>query len=131
MKKYPLLLYFSAVRQGLTRSLSTQKTMMHTTTILRFIIVACCFFTFNNVVAGDAENGKLLAQSKGCIACHGLDGMGIADIYPNLAGQHERYLIDQMHAFRSKKRENALMYPFAASLTDAEIRDLSAYYSGL
>mgnify|MGYP006215235675 FL=1 len=52
----------------------------------------------------------------------------IADIYPNLNGQWERYLRVQLQAYRSQKRENAVMYPMAKDLTDEEIRILAAHY---
>ena len=40
----------------------------------------------------------------------------------------ERYLRVQLQAYRSQKRENAVMYPMAKDLTDEEIRILAAHY---
>ena len=73
-------------------------------------------------------DGAALAVEKGCIACHGQDGKAIADIYPNLNGQWERYLRLQLQAYRSEKRVNAVMYGMAKDLTDEEIRILAAHY---
>lgn len=73
-------------------------------------------------------DGGALAAEKGCIACHGADGKAIADIYPNLNGQWERYLRLQLRAYRSEKRANPIMYGMAKDLTDEEIRILAAHY---
>jgi cytochrome c553 len=78
--------------------------------------------------SGGPVDGAALAAEKGCIACHGQDGKAIADIYPNLNGQWERYLRLQLQAYRSEKRVNAVMYGMAKDLTDEEIRILAAHY---
>ena len=64
-----------------------------------------------------------------CVACHGIDGIGILPEYPNLAGQHADYLQVSLKAYRSGQRKNAVMGGMAAALTDADIRELAAYYS--
>ena len=95
------------------------------------VLAAALALTSAWVAAGDADNGRQLIDSKGCVACHGVDGVGIVDSYPNLGGQHERYLSEQLAAFKSKRRDNAIMYPFAAALTPQEMSDIAAYYSSL
>ncbi|MBT8114251.1 MAG: cytochrome c [Arenicella sp.] len=82
--------------------------------------------------AGDAEAGKSKAAT--CAACHGADGISIADIYPNLAGQKEGYLVSATKAYRDGTRTGgmtAVMAPMATGLSDEDIADLAAYYSGL
>ena len=74
------------------------------------------------------EPGATLAEEKGCIACHGLDGVAIAPSYPNLAGQWERYLRLQLRAYRDGKRQNEIMAGFAAELSDDDIRELASFY---
>jgi cytochrome c553 len=64
-----------------------------------------------------------------CVACHGIDGIGILPEYPNLAGQHEDYLRHSLKAYRSGQRKNAVMGGMAAPLTDADIKELARYYS--
>ncbi|MCB0362032.1 MAG: cytochrome c [Bdellovibrionales bacterium] len=66
-----------------------------------------------------------------CAACHGKDGVGTQPKYPNLAGQHEVYLIAQLKAFKSGERKNPEMQPMAAMLSDADMKELAAYYAGL
>ena len=64
-----------------------------------------------------------------CVACHGIDGIGILPEYPNLAGQHEDYLRVALKGYRSGQRKNAVMAGMAAALTDSDIRELARYYS--
>jgi cytochrome c553 len=78
----------------------------------------------------EAPDGAALAEAKGCIACHGPDGVATAPAYPNLAGQWERYLRLQLLAYRAGRRENAIMAGFAGALSDAEIRALAQHYAG-
>ena len=82
-----------------------------------------------SMAAGDAAAGK--AKSAVCAGCHGANGISAAPIYPNLAGQKEAYLAAQIKAFRDGTRANAIMAPMAKPLSDADIDNLAAYYSGL
>ncbi|QGG81202.1 c-type cytochrome [Litorivicinus lipolyticus] len=75
------------------------------------------------------QSGSELAQVKGCIGCHGMDGIGIGPTFPNLAGQHSSYLVEQLRHYRSGYRPNAIMAGQATNLTDAEIFDLASYYA--
>jgi cytochrome c553 len=50
-------------------------------------------------------------------------------MYPNLAGQKEQYLVDAIKAYKSGARENAMMKPMVASLSDADVENLAAYFS--
>ena len=79
--------------------------------------------------AGDAAAGK--AKSGNCAACHGAEGISGNDIWPNLAGQKAGYLVKQMKAFRDGGRKDPMMSPMAAALTDEDIDNLAAYFSGL
>ncbi|MBX2824896.1 MAG: cytochrome c4 [Gammaproteobacteria bacterium] len=81
------------------------------------------------VFAGDPEAGK--AKSAVCAACHGMDGKALLPEYPNLAAQGEKYMIKQLQEFKSGARENALMMPMAANLSDEDMADISAYYASL
>ena len=66
-----------------------------------------------------------------CAACHGEDGIARDTEVPHLAGQNERYLFNQMIAFRSGKRQHKEMRYMARAMTTAEIAALSAYYAAL
>lgn len=51
-----------------------------------------------------AEDGKKLFLKKTCVACHGKDGRKAIIGYPNLAGQNEKYLLQQMKDIASGAR---------------------------
>jgi cytochrome c553 len=72
--------------------------------------------------------GATLAQR--CAICHGPSGISRADS-PNLAGQYASVIYKQLLDFRSGARSNAIMSPFAISLTDQDVSDLAAYYAFL
>ena len=82
-----------------------------------------------SVTAGEAAAGK--SKSATCAACHGPNGISPNDLWPNLAGQKAGYLAVQMKAFRDGKRADPMMAPMAASLSDADIADLAAFYASL
>ena len=77
--------------------------------------------------AGNAAEGK--NKSAVCHACHGATGIAMQPIYPNLAGQHQDYLVISLQGFRDGSRQNAIMSGFAANLSDADIADISAWYA--
>lgn len=96
-------------------------------TILVAPILVLSLFA-GQIAAAEAGEGAALASEKGCVACHGKDGVAIAPIYPNLAGQWKRYLREQLHAYRSGRRQNNVMQGFAAGLSDDDIRRLADHY---
>ena len=81
------------------------------------------------VLAQDAVAGKTKAAV--CSACHGAEGISVLPDYPNLAGQKQKYLETSIKAYRDGGRKHAVMSPMAAGLSDADILDLAAYFSGL
>jgi cytochrome c553 len=64
-----------------------------------------------------------------CAACHAADGNSAISLNPKLAGQHPEYLEKQLMEFKSGKRANAVMSGMAAGLSDAEMKELAAYFS--
>ena len=78
-------------------------------------------------LAGDAAAGK--AKAAMCASCHGTDGNSPAPTFPKLAGQHKAYLVDALKQYRSGARNNAMMKPMVAALTDADIANLAAFYA--
>jgi len=77
--------------------------------------------------AGSKEAGQ--AKAATCAACHGMDGNSLNPEWPNLAGQHETYIVRQLTAFHGGQRQNLLMSPMAAILTEQDMADLAAYFS--
>ena len=97
--------------------------------ILTLIALAALSFNISAVSAGDAAAGKV--KSATCAACHGANGISNNDMWPNLAGQKEGYLVAQLKAFRDGGRANPMMAPMAAPLSDEDIANLAAYYASL
>ena len=76
------------------------------------------------------RRGRAKAQSV-CGVCHGVDGLTKIPEAPNLAGQNESYLIEQMGAFKSGERKNEMMSVVVQDLSETDIENLAAYYSGI
>ena len=78
------------------------------------------------------KKGNKYSGIPACKSCHGEHGEG-SDQLPRLAGQHKRYVADQLHAFgeRARTNDNAVMHTVASKLTEMEIEAVSLYVSGL
>ncbi|HEV7275252.1 MAG TPA: c-type cytochrome [Devosiaceae bacterium] len=80
----------------------------------------------------DATGGIFGDQRIDCLRCHGLEGAGDpSGAFPRLAGQGAWYLYKTLHDFAQGRRQNEVMSPIARTLTDEEMRALSAYYAAL
>jgi cytochrome c553 len=78
---------------------------------------------------GAVEAGRQKAEK--CAACHGLDGLSKIAEAPNLAGQNEHYLVEQLGAFKSGARQNEMMSIVIQDLSQTDIEDLAAYYAAI
>ena len=76
----------------------------------------------------DLAKGQAIATQV-CAACHTADGSRGAPAYPILQGQHAEYLAKQLAEFKSGKRNNAIMKGFASTLSDEDMRHVSAFYA--
>jgi cytochrome c553 len=77
---------------------------------------------------GDRAAGRQLAGQ--CRTCHGLDGFAQIPIAPNIGGESADYIARQLTAFRDGAREHEMMSIVAKNLTDQQIADLAAWFSG-
>jgi len=77
---------------------------------------------------GDASAGKAIAE-RDCKTCHGLDGRGVAPGIPHLAAQRERYLFLALTEYLEVRRTHAALRELVKRLTEAELRNVVAYYS--
>jgi cytochrome c553 len=80
-----------------------------------------------NVEGGSAENGATKAAV--CGACHGPNGNSANPEWPNLAGQSAVYLDNQLRLFKENVRNNPVMQPIVAPLTDEDFKDLAMYFA--
>lgn len=80
----------------------------------------------------DPDQGKEIMRT--CAACHGEYGEGGGGgVYPRISGMHADYLADQLRAFKSRKRENIPMIPFAneRELPEKDVLDVAHYLASI
>ena len=82
----------------------------------------------------DLQKGSELAAQI-CVACHGADGNSPLPANPKLAQQHADYLYKQLKDFKVEEgaaaaaRPSAIMAGFAATLSEADMRNVAAHYA--
>ena len=98
-------------------------------------VVALAALFANPVLADEAKGPAKPDLNKGstisatvCAACHTSDGSRGIPTNPILQGQHADYLVKQLQEFKSGKRDNAIMKPMAATLSDDDMRNVAAFY---
>ena len=97
---------------------------------LRFIILFFLTFSFVNA-SSSYEIGKNLYMEKGCFSCHGTKAEGM-HMYPRLANRAGGFLSYKLKRFRDKLSDNQqqeMMIPFATSLSDIDIENLTNFMS--
>jgi len=90
---------------------------------------ACVLACGMSAAQADLQAGR--AKARPCAVCHGEHGISLLPNAPNLAGQPEIYLAEQLKAYRSGKRSSEVMSVVAKPLTDADIADLSAWFASI
>jgi cytochrome c553 len=98
-------------------------------TLSRLLLPLALAWAGNSALAADAEVGRQKAQL--CAACHGPMGLATMPNTPNLAGQPELYMAEQLKAYRSGKRQHDQMSFIAKPLSDDDIANVSAWYASL
>ncbi len=76
----------------------------------------------------DLARGQEISSTV-CVACHTNDGSRGSPANPILQGQHPEYLAKQLAEFKSGKRANAIMSGFAATLSEADMKNVAAFYA--
>ena len=81
---------------------------------------------------GDAARGA--TKNAMCGGCHGIVGWRTAypEVYkvPKIGGQHRDYIIKALTEYKSGERSHPTMRAIATSLSEQDMADLAAYYSG-
>ena len=84
-------------------------------------------------IKGDAKAGE--GKVAMCVGCHGIKGYqaSFPEVYkvPMIAGQSAGYIKAALTAYRGGDRKHPSMRGIADSLSDQDIADVAAYYSGL
>jgi cytochrome c553 len=96
------------------------------------LTVAALALPFDGTQAADPDAGKVKAYT--CTGCHGIPGYN--NVYPTykvpkIGGQNYEYLTAALKAYRAGERHHSTMELQAASLSDADIEDISAYFASL
>jgi len=76
----------------------------------------------------DLAKGQTTATNV-CAACHTSDGSRGSPANPIIQGQHPEYLAKQLTEFKSGKRANPIMQGMAAALSEADMKNVAAFYS--
>ena len=86
------------------------------------------------VVKGDPAKAQQIVTTV-CVACHGADGNSTIPANPILAGQHPEYTYKQLTNFKAAggkppERANPIMGGMVANLSDDDMKNIAAFYSG-
>ncbi len=97
------------------------------------VLSAAPAFAQNDAKADPAKGQSIASQV--CAACHAADGNSTAPANPKIAGQFPEYLHKQLVDFKAQAgkkpaRENPIMNGMAANLSEADMKNLAAYYAG-
>jgi cytochrome c553 len=96
-----------------------------------FAVVVPLAFAQPPAPPGDPQKGAQKVAM--CQGCHGIPGWRTAypEVYqvPKIAGQHPAYLVKALQDYKSGARSHPSMRAIAASLTDADMSNLAAYYA--
>jgi cytochrome c553 len=102
----------------------------------RALLLLLVLFSTTTVLAqenqGDPDQGRIKAYT--CTGCHGITGWKNA--YPNyhvprIAGQNYDYVVSALTEYKNGQRSHPTMRAQGESLSDADIRDIAAFLSGL
>lgn len=99
--------------------------------LLGFVLTGAIACWAGQAAAQSPAPEQLEALVAQCAPCHGVDGHARDVEVPHLAGQHDRYLWNQMIAFRRGTRRHEDMRYMSRSLSEAEIAAIVAYYAAL
>ena len=93
--------------------------------------LAALIFSQMAFAAGDAARGEVLADT--CNGCHAVESYN--NVYPTyhvpkVGGQNAGYLTSALILYRDGQRKHPTMTAQAASLSDQDIEDISAYLAG-
>ncbi|MET0202959.1 MAG: cytochrome c [Casimicrobiaceae bacterium] len=130
--------YLEVALQGYRRGTRGHETMRAQASTLSDQDIADVAAFFANF-AGEPERGRTTASPEqieagrtkavSCVACHGPEGVSAAPQWPNLAGQHENYLLQALSEYKNGGRVDIVMNPMAATLDETAIEELAAFFS--
>ncbi len=105
-----------------------RQSSLHRGLIGLFAAFLCSIFVSISSAAeeGDVKAGAEIART--CQVCHGKGGHSTNSTYPRLAGQHAKYIVKQLRAFKAGVRKDPIMNGMAATLSDQNMLDAAAFF---
>ena len=82
-----------------------------------------------SLAVGDPVEGRKKAQA--CLTWHRKGNVVLGENTPIIFGQCQDYLIKALGDYKSGARQHSIMNALAATLSDQDVEDISAYYSEL
>ena len=102
------------------------------TTIFALVVSSVTAASLAQDIKGDPKAGQ--TKNAMCIGCHGIQGYqsSFPEVYkvPMISGQNANYISAALHEYKKGERKHPTMRSIADTLTDQDIADLAAYYSG-
>ena len=82
------------------------------------------------LAADDAERLRTRALAATCAHCHGTDGHAVAgQAMVKLAGLPEKYILEQLTAFRIGQRPATIMHQITKGYSQQQLETLAAYFA--
>jgi cytochrome c553 len=84
---------------------------------------------------GEAQDSMTEEQVAGtdaakiCVSCHGVQGASVQPTPPTLSGQQKDYLLHALQQYKEGARTGSVMNAFAATLSDADMELIAAFYA--
>ena len=102
--------------------------------LMRFMLFVLLLLVSNCLCAAEGDPAAGKTKSYTCKGCHGISGYNNAyPTYkvPKIGGQNYAYLVAALMAYRGSERAHPTMELQADSLSDQDIKDISAYFSSV
>ncbi len=106
---------------------------------MRFAAIVAGAFLVSASMGGQAQvpvGGVKAGETKAamCIGCHGIVGYqnSFPEVHkvPKISGQSAAYIVSALTAYKKNERKHPSMKGIAASLSEQDMADLAAFYSG-
>jgi cytochrome c553 len=129
---------YMAVRAGARARFSRRESFFKAAVLASGAAALAATLALHPAHAADASNGKVLADSHNCAACHGVNlNKPVSPEYPKLAGQHADYIYWALRQYQMGNgnphlgRNNPIMQAQVQSLSQGDMKDIAAYIESL
>jgi cytochrome c553 len=92
------------------------------------LVIAGLLYAASSTLYADGSIKAGRDKARACQVCHGKGGHSTNPTYPRLAGQHAKYIIKQLKAFKAGVRKDPIMNGMAATLEEQDMQDVAAFF---